>query len=418
MRNDLMVAGVAIAAALCGCGGSAQSSASSSAGGTLNSSVARSDASGADAGGGTVIAPAHTGGSTGVFDSTSNSGLGGYSGGGSSIGNVVSAGATSLAVAGGGSSSPDTLAAAGAMTAQGGLPATGGAKLTNPSSATGGTNTTTRSATTSAGAGTSSVGGAQGSAGTANTGCNDTAQLKASITGAYYTNALEVPVIGTEKSYFVFPNWLGKFTSQSLDIDGIGFTISDPEQTAMDPALPNPAGTPSIFIGQMMTRKSSNSNLPKQLSALSAIWTSMSTNALAKDTSHFNAKYMMTLATSDDPLDSTAAFLNVTAYVEIWLFKPSQHRPRGALKYPEHLVAGVAGNWNVWINTDSPLEITYVSTVPLDSLNADLNAFLKDAVKNDYGPLSRHYLHIVEAGFDVWANGDGLQLKQFCAQVK
>jgi hypothetical protein len=58
-----------------------------------------------------------------------------------------------------------------------------------------------------------------------------------------------------------------------------------------------------------------------------------------------------------------------------------------------------------------------VSTTPLDSLSFDLNKFIQDAVANNYYVKSTMNLSIVFAGFEIWAGGDGLQVKQYCAQV-
>lgn len=48
----------------------------------------------------------------------------------------------------------------------------------------------------------------------------------------------------------------------------------------------------------------------------------------------------------------------------------------------------------------------------------DLNDFIQDAVKDNYGVTSSQYLSVIFAGFEVWAAGDGLQVKKFCANVK
>jgi hypothetical protein len=39
-------------------------------------------------------------------------------------------------------------------------------------------------------------------------------------------------------------------------------------------------------------------------------------------------------------------------------------------------------------------------------------------VTNRYGVTNSQYLSIIFAGFEVWGGNDGLQLKQFCANVK
>jgi hypothetical protein len=110
----------------------------------------------------------------------------------------------------------------------------------------------------------------------------------------------------------------------------------------------------------------------------------------------------------------------------VWLFKPEQRRPRGGLPQatgdntPNHTaqtVIGIPGTWNVWIDKTDPLCISYVASEPIDGLAFDLNSFIQDSVTKQYGLTASMYLSIVFAGFEVWAGGDGLECKQFCASV-
>jgi hypothetical protein len=60
-----------------------------------------------------------------------------------------------------------------------------------------------------------------------------------------------------------------------------------------------------------------------------------------------------------------------------------------------------------------------VSTAPLDGLVFDLNDFIKHAVGKNYGVVTGSmYLNIVFGGFEIWGGADGLELQQFCVDVK
>lgn len=104
----------------------------------------------------------------------------------------------------------------------------------------------------------------------------------------------------------------------------------------------------------------------------------------------------------------------------VWLFKPSNRQPRGAISGPNHTVTGVDGSWNVWVDTNaggtSPT-VSYVSTAPRSAMTFDLNKFLQDAVTNNYLVKSSMYLSVVFGGFEVWSGGNGAQLKKFCVKV-
>jgi hypothetical protein len=103
----------------------------------------------------------------------------------------------------------------------------------------------------------------------------------------------------------------------------------------------------------------------------------------------------------------------------VWLFKPTDRQPRGNDQGRKGVtVDGVSGNWDVWVDSTNPPCVSYVSSTPIDALGFDLNDFIKDAVAKSYGVTSSMYLSIVFAGFEVWGNNDGLQVKEFCASVE
>ncbi len=105
------------------------------------------------------------------------------------------------------------------------------------------------------------------------------------------------------------------------------------------------------------------------------------------------------------------------AYLMVWLFMPSDRQPLGAKAHPTQSVQGVGGTWDVWIDDTNPPCISYVSAAPRNSLDFDLNAFIRDSVENDYGITEDMHLSVLFAGFEIWGQGDGLSVERFCAEV-
>jgi hypothetical protein len=304
-------------------------------------------------------------------------------------------------------------------------PSTGGA--TNGGTPSNG-GTTGRGGTPSNG-GTTSKGGTTGNGGATGTGgssqtqpagtCTDVSTVSSQVTGQF--NGLQIPVDNNPgKSYVMQANWWGAYNNQSETVNGLGFTVSNPSSAS---AGNNPLGFPSILIGAYQSKKTTLSNLPKQVSALTSIPTIFSTNADQKGSASYNATYDVwftqssSLVTGGNP-GSGGAFLMV------WLFMPTDKFPRGTKRATGSIVTGVPGGWDVWYDpSTSPTSsdhidcVSYVANSKLASLEFDLNNFIKDAVANNYGVTNSQYLSIIFAGFEVWAGGDGLQVKKFCANV-
>jgi hypothetical protein len=424
-------------------GASAKGGATSSVGAaTATGGASASGGAGTAAGGATA-----TGGMTGSGGATATggavgtggtTGLGGGTGRGGATatgGTKSSGGSTSSGVTGGMSSSSGNTSRGGVSSggssfggsAAGGA-GTGGSAVGGATSANGGSTTGGGSA---AGGATSANGGSAtgGGAGTANGGasvdCTDASTFTKDLTLRY--DGADIPVTGSTKTYRATTNWWHKFTDQKVSVNQIGFTIGNPSNVSSDASDGNPIGFPSIFIGSYSGATTVGSNLPKLVSELKSVPTVFSSNAGAPiDTSNLNATYDVWFTKTGTPLSKLQSSPGTGgAYLMVWMFKPSDRRPRGGApsagdnvaNHLAHVVDGVAGTWDVWIDTTDPLCISYVSTSPLTSLSFDLNKFIRDSVTNNYGVTDAMYLSIVFAGFEIWSGGDGLNLKQFCAAV-
>lgn len=243
--------------------------------------------------------------------------------------------------------------------------------------------------------------------------CTDTATAAKTLTGRYDMTEMKAT---DDKEYAVATNWWGEFDGQTVAYQGLSFTIGNPNDVIADEN--NPIGFPTMFIGNYQGRSTAKSNLPKLVSELSSVPTVFSTNAADGARDEYNAAYDVWFTQSQDPLPSSAVDPGKGgAFLMVWLFKPTRRQPRGAMKYGNHKVDGVENGWNVWIDPSDPPCISYVATTPVNGLAFDLNRFIQDSVKNNYGVTANMSLSIVFAGFEIWGHGDGLQMKNFCAQV-
>jgi len=225
--------------------------------------------------------------------------------------------------------------------------------------------------------------------------------------------------VSPTKSYFLQSNWWQIYSNEAEDYRGLSFTVHNPQNASVPPSNGNPMGFPSIFIGQYAGHGTQGSNLPKQVSALTSVPTIYKTNNSSIGTSNHNATYDVWFTQNGIPLSPNQSNPGAGgAYLMVWMFKPTDRQPRGReTGHKGQTVAGVSGPWNVWIDTTSPLCISYVSTTPIDGLQFDLNDFIKDAVVKQYGITNSMYLSIVFGGFEIWGGADGIQLSQFCANV-
>jgi hypothetical protein len=308
----------------------------------------------------------------------------------------------------------------------------GGAPGTGGKTSTGGT---TSSGGVKGSGGVTGTGGKTGTGGTVGTGgsslppgsvdCTDVSSTSFTVSGAYGGDYINVNG-SSGKSYFMQSNWWGQpFNNQSETVSGLGFTMSNPNNVVTSDAS-QPLGFPSIFIGAYAGKKTAASNLPKQVSALTSVPTIFSTNADQKGTSNYNAAYDVWFTATNALLVSGNNSPGAGgAYLMVWLFSPSDKRPlstNGTPMLTGTVVKGIPGGWDVWyddgVKDNRQPCVSYVSSSTLASLEFDLNNFIKDAVTNGYGVTSSQYLSVVFAGFEVWGGGDGLQVKNFCANVK
>jgi hypothetical protein len=265
-----------------------------------------------------------------------------------------------------------------------------------------------------ASAGGGAGGGAGGASNPAAQNCTDHSSTQSQFTTDY--GGTFVTVDGSSKQYYWQANWWGLFNQQSETVDGLSFSVANPARASS--GSNNPMGYPSLFIGSYAGHSTTGSNLPKQVSALTKVYTVLSTNASGKGYSNYNAAYDVWLTASGAPLPTYQYDPGSGgAYLMVWLFKPTDRQPRGINSHPGQTVPGIPGTWDVWVDNTDPPCISYVSSKPLDELAFDLNNFILDSVANSYGITRSMYLSIIFAGFEIWGGADGIKANAFCANV-
>jgi hypothetical protein len=363
--------------------------------------------------GGTGGSGGTTSGATGgTGPGTGGTGSGGTGSGGSGSGGV---GPGTGGVGSGGKS------ASGGNTGSGGSSATGGSTGTG-GDPTGGSTGTGGAATggSSGSGGNAGHAGSSGTGGSGTGGHSGTTCTPASLTMTGVLNGRYGSMLFDSDSYFMQVNEWNSSASQVMSYGG-DCLFKMTTQMASTATNGGPTGFPSVFIGANSRHTTSNSNLPKAVSALTTVPTSWTWNdhgTLADDTANsYNATYDVWFSTSaaGEPTASGPS----GGFLMVWYHKPADAQPIGSAMKKGITIAGVPGTWDVWIglNGTHPC-ISYVSTQATLSLSYDLNLFIQDAVKNQPNTIqSSWYLTNIFTGFEIWRGGVNLESTSFCAQV-
>jgi hypothetical protein len=302
----------------------------------------------------------------------------------------------------------------GGTTSNGGAPGTGGKTSSGGAPGTGG------KTGSNGGTGAGGTIGAGGSSTTTAIDCTDTSTFSDTVSGQYDASTIILDG-NASKTYYMQANWWGDpYAHQTENVQGIGFTILNPNNTVASSNPSNPLGFPSIFIGTYKDKRTTGSNLPKAVSSLTSVPTIFSTNIDTMGTASYNATYDVWLTATNAVVTGNNPGSG-GAYLMVWQFMPTDKRPRGTLMSNGSIVTGIKGGWDVWYDpstNDKMPCVSYVSSSKIPTLEFDLNYFIQDAIQSGYGVKSSQYLSIVFAGFEVWQGGNGLQIKKFCANVK
>jgi hypothetical protein len=358
-----------------------------------------------------------TGGTVGGATGGTGTASGGNGSGGTGSGGVGSggtgSGGTIATGSGGNRATGGSFGSGGATT--GGSSGTGGA-ASGGSSGSGGSTGTGGASTTggSSGAGGRATGGAAGS------GQSGTTCTPASLTMTGALNGRYGAMFFDNNTYYMQVNEWNSSGTQVMSYGG-DYLFKMTTQMGSTATNGGPTGFPSVFIGANSKHTTTNSNLPKAVSALTTVptsWTWNDSGTLADDTANsYNATYDVWFSTiaAGEPNSSGPS----GGYLMVWYHKPADAQPIGSAMKKGITIPGVAGTWDVWIGLNGTRPcISYVSTQTTLSLSYDLNLFIQDAVKNQPNTIqSSWYLTNIFTGFEIWRGGVNLESTSFCALV-
>ena len=208
--------------------------------------------------------------------------------------------------------------------------------------------------------------------------------------------------------------------TQTMQVGTDGYVFKMTAQGASVPTNGGPTGFPSIFIGANSNNATAGSNLPKQVSSLSAVpttWEWKDAGTLAnRSANSYNASYDVWFSEGAD--GEPGASHPSGAFLMVWYHKPSDAQPVGSATDRGVTVNGVPGQWDVWIgnNNGTPI-VSYVATQSISSMDFDLMDFINHAVARGDTVQSSHYLTNIFAGFEIWRGGLNLETTKFCAEV-
>jgi hypothetical protein len=217
--------------------------------------------------------------------------------------------------------------------------------------------------------------------------------------GDLTTNSAWAAVAYQGRNYIVQNNVFNPDATQTIHYEGTSFSV-----TSVMGSADYGVSFPSVFIGSVYYRDTTNSNLPMQVSAIKGIDVSFSHNAgsVAGTYNAFSAGWF----SAGTPREAGGPS---GGYLEVWYFASPDQRPPGSITEAAVSIAGVAGQWDVWQGTcnDHPC-IEYLRTQPITSFQGDLSPFFADAVKRSGALQSSWLLTGLFCGFEIHAGGVGL----------
>lgn len=206
-------------------------------------------------------------------------------------------------------------------------------------------------------------------------------------------------------NYIVMNNkWNGSAPQQCINTTATGFQIT--QSNANVPTNGAPAAYPAIYAGCHYTVCSPGTTMPRQISQIGSVPTSISYSLVSGAT--YNASFDIWL----DPTPRTNG-VNQTE-IMIWFTRQGSIQPIGSSTGN----ATVAGRtWDVWQgNNGSNNVVSYVASAQLTSWSFDVMAFVNDTISRGRATTS-WYLTSVQAGFEPWIGGAGLAVTDFSSTI-
>ncbi|TXS44778.1 GH12 family glycosyl hydrolase domain-containing protein [Streptomyces sp. t39] len=205
--------------------------------------------------------------------------------------------------------------------------------------------------------------------------------------------------------YVVQNNRWGTGETQCVNATGTGFTV-----TRADGSVPTngaPKSYPSLFDGCHYTNCSPGTRLPKQVSTIGSVPTSISYGFVQNAV--YNASFDIWL----DPQPKKDG-VNRTE-IMIWFNRVGPIQPIGS---PAGTATVGGRTWEVWTGNNGGNDvISFVAPSALPSWSFDVMDFVDHTVSRGMAA-PNWYLTSVQAGFEPWQGGAGLAVHSFSTSVE
>jgi hypothetical protein len=206
-------------------------------------------------------------------------------------------------------------------------------------------------------------------------------------------------------NYIVMNNRWGTTATQCINVTTSGFQIV--QQDGVGNLGGAPVSYPAIYVGCHYSSCSPNTNLPRQISAISAANTNVTLTYPGSGT--YDAAYDIWLNA-----DTNVSGVQDTE-IMIWLNHVGSIQPIGS-KVGTVTLAGVV--WDVWVGNNGQNNVVSYSRTGMTSFNTDVKPFLLDAITRGSGfGTTAWYLTSMQMGFEPWIGGVGLTVNSFSATI-
>ena len=202
--------------------------------------------------------------------------------------------------------------------------------------------------------------------------------------------------------YVVMNNRWGSSATQCINVTGSGFRIQTQQGSTSGGA---PLSYPAVYAGCHYGNCSPATNLPRQLSRIGSVSSSIS---YTYTSGTYDASY-------DIWMDPTAKTTGVNQMeLMIWFTRTGGVQPVGG-RVGTTTIGG--RSWEVWQGNNGGNDVvSYVAQSPISSWSFSVLDFVNDVDARTRVDRS-WYLTSIQAGFEPWSGGVGLAVNSFSATV-
>lgn len=211
------------------------------------------------------------------------------------------------------------------------------------------------------------------------------------------------------QNYVLINNvWNPSGGQQCIEYRGTSFKIVS--QTGNSGST-DPVSFPAVILGRKAEHFAQGGGLPIQVSAIKSIETGLKIKA-ASVQGTFNSAYDIWVDADPNYNGNAPDY-----FVMLWPWTQGNVQPAGSVT-ANVTIEGV--KWDVWTGGEGEgggKYIAYQAAPNTESLHVDLKPFFDDAVQFRGLPASSYVLN-VQAGFEIWNGGQGLEQEYFYAKVQ